>query len=81
MGCTRVRVARSGAVRFQALYVDVKGRWLSAGTQVDPRPRGRGAVQADVDVRGRLLGRLAHHRGDGEVASPSGGSAGGSGRT
>ncbi len=55
MGCTRARIGRSGVVRFQALYVDVKGRWLSAGTFATEKAATRAWQRAEEKIaEGRM---------------------------
>jgi integrase len=55
MGFTRVRVGRDRAVRFQALYTDVKGRRRSAGTFSTEKAATRAWQRAEEQVaEGRM---------------------------
>jgi integrase len=55
MGFTRARVGRDRAVRFQALYTDVKGRRRSAGTFSTEKAATRAWQRAEVHVaEGRI---------------------------
>jgi len=55
MGFVRARVDRVGAVRFQALYTDVKGRRRSAGTFTTEKTANRAWHRAEVRMaEGRL---------------------------
>jgi hypothetical protein len=55
MGCTRARTGRAGTVRFQTLYVDVKGKWKSAGTFSTEKAATRAWQRAEEQVaEGRI---------------------------